>query len=136
MTEDVGTTARGSLSGKRKLAIWERERGCCMECGVKLMTGQFIYEHVRALELGGTDTDDNIRLTCKPCAKEKTKKDHKMAAKAKRVKQNHLGLKRRVRRCHMVRCPNGKRRWMAPSYRVERYEAVRPTSCCIAYYRV
>jgi len=69
MTEDVGTTARGSLSGKRKLAIWERERGCCMECGVKLMTGQFIYEHVRAL------------------------KDHKMAAKAKRVKQNHLGLK-------------------------------------------
>ena len=93
MIEDMGTTARGSLSGKRKLAIWEREKGCCMECGVKLMTGQFIYEHVRALELGGTDTDDNIRLTCKPCAKEKTKKDHKMAAKAKRVKQNYLGLK-------------------------------------------
>ena len=93
MTEDMGTTARGSLSGRRKLAIWEREKGCCMECGVKLMTGQFIYEHVRALELGGTDTDDNIRLTCKPCAKEKTKKDHKMAAKAKRVKQNYLGLK-------------------------------------------
>ena len=93
MTEDVGTTARGSLSGRRKLAIWEREGGKCMLCGVKLMTGQFIYEHVRALELGGTDTDDNIRLTCKPCAKEKTKKDHKMTAKAKRVKQNHLGLK-------------------------------------------
>ena len=31
MTEDMGTTARGSLSGRRKLAIWEREKGCCME---------------------------------------------------------------------------------------------------------
>jgi len=94
MTEDVGTTARGSLSAKRKLAIWEREKGCCMLCGIKLMTGQFIFEHVRALELGGTDTDDNIRLTCKPCAKEKTKKDHQMTAKAKKMKQNYLGLKK------------------------------------------
>ena len=57
------------------------------------MTGQFIYEHVRALELGGTDTDDNIRLTCKPCATEKTKKDHSTAAKAKRSKASVLGLK-------------------------------------------
>jgi hypothetical protein len=94
MAEDMGTTARGSLSARRKLAIWEREGGKCMICSVKLMTGQFIYEHVRALELGGTDDDDNIRLTCKACAKEKTKKDHNMAAKAKRVKQNHLGLKK------------------------------------------
>lgn len=93
MIEDMGTTVRGPLSGKRKLAIWEREGGKCMLCHVKLMTGQFIYEHVRALELGGTDTDDNIRLTCKPCAKEKTKKDHQMTAKAKRTKQVHLGLK-------------------------------------------
>lgn len=90
---DVGTTKRGSLSARRKLAIWERERGCCMLCGIKLMTGQFIYEHVRALELGGTDTDDNIRLTCKPCATEKTKKDHSTAAKAKRSKASVLGLK-------------------------------------------
>jgi 5-methylcytosine-specific restriction endonuclease McrA len=93
MTEDVRTTERGALSKRRKLAIWEREKGFCMMCNVKLITGQFIFEHVRALELGGTDTDDNIRLTCKPCAKEKTKKDHQMTAKAKRVKQSHLGLK-------------------------------------------
>jgi 5-methylcytosine-specific restriction endonuclease McrA len=93
MNEDVGTTKRGNLSQRRKLGIWEREGGKCMICSVKLMTGQFIFEHVRALELGGTDTDENIRLTCKACATEKTKKDHKMAAKAKRTKASHLGMK-------------------------------------------
>lgn len=91
---DVGTTKRGNLSARRKLAIWEREKGFCMLCGIKLVTGGFIFEHVRALELGGTDTDDNIRLTCKPCATEKTKTDHATAAKAKRQKTNSLGLKK------------------------------------------
>ena len=90
---DVGTTKRGSLSTRRKLAIWESNAGKCMLCGVKLLTGQFIFEHVRALELGGADTDDNIRLTCKPCATQKTKKDHADAAKAKRQKSANLGFK-------------------------------------------
>lgn len=90
---DVGTTKRGNLSTRRKLAIWEREGGRCMQCNIKLHTGQFIYEHVRALELGGTDTDDNIRLTCKACATIKTKEDHSKAAKAKRSKAVSLGLK-------------------------------------------
>ena len=94
MIEDVGTTKRGHLSQRRKLAIWEREKGKCMVCGIKLHTGQFIYEHVRPLELGGSDTDDNIRLTCKACATEKTKVDHATAAKAKRQKSSHLGLKK------------------------------------------
>lgn len=94
MTEDVGTTARGHLSTRRKLSIWEREKGLCMLCGCRLQPGAFIYEHVRALELGGTDTDDNIRLTCLPCAGEKTRDDHKRAGKAKRVKSKHLGLKK------------------------------------------
>lgn len=94
MTEDVGTTKRGNLSTRRKLAIWEREKGLCMLCSCRLQPGAFIYEHVRALELGGSDTDDNIRLTCLPCAGEKTRDDHGRAAKAKRVKSKHLGLKK------------------------------------------
>lgn len=93
MIEDVGTTKRGNLSGRRKLAIWEREHGKCMICSQKLLVGNFIFEHVRALELGGSDEDENIRLTCKPCATEKTRKDHSIAAKAKRAKSSTLGLK-------------------------------------------
>lgn len=91
--EDMGTTKRGRLSPRVKLSIWEREHGKCMMCEVKLSPGKFIFEHVRALELGGSDTEDNVRLTCIGCATEKTKVDHQTAAKAKRQKVNTLGLK-------------------------------------------
>ena len=94
LTDDVGTTKRGSLSGRRKLAIWEREHGKCMVCGTKLMPGKFIFEHVRPLGLGGEDSDENIRLTCKGCASEKTKADMAAINKAKRQKAVSLGLKK------------------------------------------
>ena len=93
MSEDVGTTRRGTISKRRKLLIWEREHGKCMVCAAKLRPGNFIFEHVRPLGLGGEDTDDNIRLTCKGCATEKTKQDHSQAAHAKRRKASVLGMK-------------------------------------------
>lgn len=93
MNEDVGTTKRGSISRTRKLKIWEREHGRCMVCNVKLTTGKFIFEHVRPLALGGVDEDENIRLTCKACASDKTKDDMARINKAKRQKASHLGLK-------------------------------------------
>lgn len=93
MTSDVTTTRRRRLTGQDRRAIWEREHGHCMLCGVKLQVGRFVFEHCRALELGGTDTPDNIRLTCLSCAREKTRDDHRRAAKAKRQKIAGLGLK-------------------------------------------
>ncbi len=65
-----------------------------MVCSQKLMPGGFIFEHVRPLGLGGEDSDDNIRLTCKGCASEKTKADMAAITKAKRQKAAHLGLKK------------------------------------------
>lgn len=94
MSEDVGTTRRGTISKRRKLLIWEREHGKCMVCAAKLRPGNFIFEHVRPLGLGGEDTDDNIRLTCKGCASEKTKADMASINKAKRQKTAYLGLKK------------------------------------------
>ena len=90
---DVPTTKRGYLGKQVRLAIWEREKGCCMLCGTKLQVGRFIFEHVRALELGGADDPSNIRLTCRACATEKTKRDHAMGSHAKRQKEHALGLK-------------------------------------------
>ena len=85
MREDVGTTKRGSLSVRRKLGIWEREKGLCMLCNTRLIPGKFIYEHVKALELGGEDIDSNIRLTCVNCATEKTKADQKLLCRSVRA---------------------------------------------------
>lgn len=93
MTQDVGTTKRGRLTSRDRREIWEREAGHCMVCHCKLQTGRFIFEHVVALELGGADHRDNIRLTCLACAKEKTRDDHIRAGHAKRQKIATLGLK-------------------------------------------
>jgi hypothetical protein len=65
-----------------------------MVCTQKLMPGGFIFEHVRPLGLGGEDSDDNIRLTCKGCASDKTKADMAAITKAKRQKTAHLGMKK------------------------------------------
>ena len=93
MTEDVGTTERIRLTTRQKLHVWEREKGRCYLCGIRLSAGAFIFEHVLALELGGTNDLENISLTCLPCAREKTKVDHSTSAKAKRQKAAALGLK-------------------------------------------
>lgn len=91
---DVGTTHRGSMPQSRRLRIWEAHRGVCCLCGQKIdgVRQRWIVEHIRPLELGGEDSDTNCAPAHEYCAIEKTKIDHVMAAKAKRVKARHLGL--------------------------------------------
>lgn len=93
---EVTTTKRGRLSTRTRLSVWEREKGKCHRCGktIQAALGEgFIIEHLRALELGGADDPSNMVLSCTPCGIEKTKDDHSRAAKAKRQKARHLGLK-------------------------------------------
>ena len=95
--EDVGTTARKRLTPTQRLRIWERDKGMCCLCPRKIdgVRELWIIEHKRALELGGTDTEDNMGPAHKGCADKKTNGpngDHAMAAKAKRNKRAALGL--------------------------------------------
>jgi len=92
---DVGTTPRGPMSRSRRLRIWEAAKGCCCLCGQPIdgVRQRWIVEHVRALELGGTDADDNCAPAHESCGVEKTKIDHIATAKAKRVKAHHLGIR-------------------------------------------
>lgn len=95
---DVGTTKRKRLSPKQRLAIWERDRGVCAlcHCAINGVKEKWIVEHMIALELGGADDESNMAVVHKTCADEKTggkKGDHAMAAKAKRAKRIHLGIK-------------------------------------------
>jgi len=64
-------------------------------CGSKIdgVREKWIVEHVRALELGGDDTRENMAPAHEACGIEKTRDDHARAAKAKRVKAAHLGIK-------------------------------------------
>jgi len=91
--EDVGTTPRRRLTPHRRLQVWERTGGRCVVCG-RLIDGvreRWIVEHIRALELGGADEMENMGPAHAACALDKTRDDHRRAAKAKRQKIRHIG---------------------------------------------
>lgn len=91
--EDVGTTKRRQLSGRRRLQAWEKTGGTCVLCGRRIdgVRERWIVEHIRALELGGVDDIDNMGPAHEDCGREKTRDDHARAAEAKRQKIRHLG---------------------------------------------
>jgi 5-methylcytosine-specific restriction protein A len=99
MTEDVGTTKRKAMTPRMRLKVWENHKGICALCGGKIdgVRERWIVEHLRALELGGEDTEANMAPAHEACAIAKTigkQGDHSRAAKAKRVKSKHLGIKK------------------------------------------
>ncbi len=92
---DVSTTKRRSMTPTRRLRIFEAHKGICVTCKLPIKAGdKWFVEHIRALELGGEDTDENCgpahTITCKAV---KDAEDHSRAAKAKRVKMKALGIK-------------------------------------------
>jgi hypothetical protein len=93
MTEDVGTTARKPLTPRQRLALFERKRGRCCVCGLKIM-GSFIDEHWRALGLGGSNDPSNRDIAHRECAVRKTRVDMTMIALAKRQKSAAHGIKK------------------------------------------
>jgi 5-methylcytosine-specific restriction endonuclease McrA len=99
MTTDVGTTKRKNMTPRMRLKVWERHKGVCCLCGIKIdgTRERWIVEHIRALELGGEDVEENMGPAHEGCAIAKTggkTGDHARAAKAKRAKSKHLGIKK------------------------------------------
>lgn len=91
---DIGTTPRGRLTERDRLAAWERTGGICVICHrpIDPLKQRWLVEHVRALELGGADTAENRGPAhVLVCARLKTAEDHRRAAKAKRAKGFHIG---------------------------------------------
>jgi len=91
---DVGTTKRKAMPQMRILRIWEASAGICCLCNQPIdgTKATWYVEHIRALELGGADTDDNCGPAHYACKPAKDADDHRRAAEAKREKANHLGI--------------------------------------------
>jgi 5-methylcytosine-specific restriction protein A len=99
--EDVGPTARVlRMTQRRVLAIWERHKGICVNCGKQIdgVRDKWFCEHIIALTNGGKDNESNIGPAHWTCKKDKDAADVAQAAKSKDVKQRHLGIKDPTRR--------------------------------------
>lgn len=86
---------RGAMTAQRRAKIFELSAGRCYRCGRKLgPADDWDCEHVIALENGGTDADDNIRVCCDWCHKDKTADDHEQAGHGRRMAAKHRVPKR------------------------------------------
>jgi 5-methylcytosine-specific restriction protein A len=93
VTIDVGTTERKPLTPTQRLKLFEREKGLCCICGLKIV-GKFIDEHKRALGLGGSNDPDNRGVAHPKCAEVKTREeDMPRINKAKAQKKAQHGIK-------------------------------------------
>ena len=85
------TTKRKPLSNQKRAAVFEREHRTCYICTRVLPIGErYQIEHPRALVNGGPDDISELKVVCLWCHPEKTKNDHKIAAKARRVATKHV----------------------------------------------
>lgn len=82
-------------------AAWTRCGGFCEgeDCGAKLWTPKFEYDHVLACALGGDNSLENCAVLCLPCHKAKTgQHDIKRTSKANRQRSAEIKAKRRKSR--------------------------------------
>jgi hypothetical protein len=56
------------ISDEVKRVVWQRDRGCCQECG---STDDIEYDHKHPVSKGGTSEEGNIQLLCRPCNRRK-----------------------------------------------------------------
>jgi hypothetical protein len=92
---DVGTTKRKAMSPTRRLRLFEAHNGIYCLCLKKIdgVHEKWTIEHLRALGLGGEDADSNCAPAHEDCRRVKDKDDVERIAKAKRVKQKHIGIR-------------------------------------------
>lgn len=97
--EDVGTTPRRKMTPRRALKLWEMHKGICVLCHQPIDGARedWFIEHIQALENGGSDEDDSGNLGPAHLWHKAAKdaEDHSLAARSKRQKRKHLGIKTR-----------------------------------------
>ena len=65
--------ARPSFNAKDKEFLYERQKGRCNGCKLKLPMKVLQVDHIKAFAKGGSDKPSNLQLLCGPCNASKGK---------------------------------------------------------------
>jgi 5-methylcytosine-specific restriction endonuclease McrA len=65
--EQAGWGSR-HIPDKVKIAVWNRDGGCCKECS---STVNIEYDHIEPVSAGGSSEESNIQLLCRSCNRRK-----------------------------------------------------------------
>src|SRR5215210_231164 len=81
------------IPGRIRAEIMVRQEGRCADCGTRLIMGFFVFDHRPPLALREEADDPNeparLAAICWTCDQQKTPKDLKEIAKAKRLADKH-----------------------------------------------
>ena len=92
---------RRHIRSRVRAEIILRQEGRCADCGTRLIIGFFVFDHRPPLALRepGDDVNDPQRLSaiCWACDQQKTPKDLKEIARAKRLALKHQDFLERQR---------------------------------------
>lgn len=87
----VGKTDDTAAPPRVRLRVWDRCGGRCHRCERKIPTGDaWILEHKVALINSGTNSEDNLCLTCSWCKPLKDAEDVAIKSKTAAVRAKHI----------------------------------------------
>ena len=70
---------RGRALQRRRLELYVRDP-CCAHCGIVMMPGNWIRDHIVPLAEGGEDIESNTQGLCRACS---DRKSHQEAARGR-----------------------------------------------------
>lgn len=95
MASPVPIPPRKSLTRAQRVRIFDDARGVCDICGLSIHVGEpWQVEHPIPRAMGGSDDQSDLRPVHVGCHGPKTARDARSIAKGKRVRANHLGVKK------------------------------------------
>ena len=102
---------RRSIPRRVRSEIMLRQEGRCADCRTRLIIGFFIFDHRPPLALRDEADDpndpDRLAAICWTCDEQKTPKDLKAIAKAKRLSDEHKDIDRQREKVPGRRVPRG-----------------------------
>jgi hypothetical protein len=66
--EESGRPTRTHISDELRRAVYERDGGCCVQCGSSF---NIQYDHILPVALGGATTLENLQVLCADCNRRK-----------------------------------------------------------------